>query len=857
MATLTIPTITIRVTAPAAPPGPPAPPPPNLEGFTAVSPAAEATITFGEFTATVGNVTGWGYYRDGMPYVCVAPGGTLTMTAKTPPVETSGRIRHGFRVNPCVDPEFYPTVPGDYWHAKPLNNQAFDSEPPLPSDWRPGYTAGALPAIPTTLEENDIVFLGIAAATTANSSLYRDGFLTHQAWLHVRTDQAPAGAYSPPAFWPPHDKKRRPVRVPDVATMLTWLPSLSTAGMTRPVTWAQVAVHLDRPAATRVATSQGDASGGYEVWTPRGWSPNPVSNYDPNPASIMELAMMGLIGNNWSAGDKEACLRRLLQHGCQWFEAIMRDGFPWRPDGGHFLGVSVPAILWAVATGQAAKLRPWLELYGMGNNPGQFVALTEAAISIITTPHDNIGLSYASRRRTISAVNGNELSTPGLGPDFFTNSSVTGLMVVRESPYAAVRCVGTAVATTVPSQPFRITVASQPSPAFAPGDVIHCVPAETRLPGDPEWIEKGPYRALDRFCTAAGVGYRKTASPAAPVLFFSALGILPTYGFYPTMQDYAERRAAGAYPAAENNYPAVWFSEQNNYLAGNAITDFENGWPTQMWANHYATVAPTQRSRWVAAPLGVTMLDHWLDFDAAGVLFAERTGMLAATAVSVGDPVGTVADLGTRGGYWVAPADDARPILRETGGKKYLEFNGTTHRMHWFGNKMFVTHGWHIWLDVEERSPGGGQIWSTMATNGSTRAGALVGFGSASQRYQAQYGNPDTGQAVYASESGSGLAPRTIVEVGFKRASPFFSQTSTELSLYNNGTPISTSPPFTGNMQNMGGGLDQIWRGMVLGYYTHAFVNSQFAPMNLYGLAMYYNGHITSDDRAAIRTAMG
>lgn len=56
-------------------------------------------------------------------------------------------------------------------------------------------------------------------------------------------------------------------------------------------------------------------------------------------------------------------------------------------------------------------------------------------------------------------------------------------------------------------------------------------------------------------------------------------------------------------------------------------------------------------------------------------LFVERTGASATTLASVDGPVGTIRNVGAIGGYYTAPSDMARAILRESGGVYWLEFD--------------------------------------------------------------------------------------------------------------------------------------------------------------------------------------
>lgn len=69
------------------------------------------------------------------------------------------------------------------------------------------------------------------------------------------------------------------------------------------------------------------------------------------------------------------------------------------------------------------------------------------------------------------------------------------------------------------------------------------------------------------------------------------------------------------------------------------------------------------------------------DISVANTLYQERTGASATTPSAVGDPVGSLKNLGTAGGWAVAPSDLARPTLRSSGGLYWLETDGSNDRM--------------------------------------------------------------------------------------------------------------------------------------------------------------------------------
>jgi hypothetical protein len=70
---------------------------------------------------------------------------------------------------------------------------------------------------------------------------------------------------------------------------------------------------------------------------------------------------------------------------------------------------------------------------------------------------------------------------------------------------------------------------------------------------------------------------------------------------------------------------------------------------------------------------------QWLDPSDLSTLFQEITGASATTPSLVGDPVGTVRNKGTLGGYFVAPFTSWRPTLRQSGSAYYLEYDASVH----------------------------------------------------------------------------------------------------------------------------------------------------------------------------------
>jgi hypothetical protein len=76
--------------------------------------------------------------------------------------------------------------------------------------------------------------------------------------------------------------------------------------------------------------------------------------------------------------------------------------------------------------------------------------------------------------------------------------------------------------------------------------------------------------------------------------------------------------------------------------------------------------------QWLAANAAV-----WLDPSDLSTMKQERTGASATTAVAVGDPVGSMLNKGTLGGWFIAGADASRPAFRQPASLRYMEYDGT------------------------------------------------------------------------------------------------------------------------------------------------------------------------------------
>lgn len=80
------------------------------------------------------------------------------------------------------------------------------------------------------------------------------------------------------------------------------------------------------------------------------------------------------------------------------------------------------------------------------------------------------------------------------------------------------------------------------------------------------------------------------------------------------------------------------------------------------------------RNLYGAPPIAMTV---WIDPRNLGSMRQEITGASATTPAVVDSPVGSVRNLGSLGGWFQSPSTSARPILRNSGARFWLEFDGS------------------------------------------------------------------------------------------------------------------------------------------------------------------------------------
>lgn len=411
-----------------------------------------------------------GLTRDGVRYV-VAPNG-IEINEPTPVyVNDAGRLKNGTMLNPA---------------RLATSFQALDNGENAAGT----YDATKRVSIfPVRLEPGDVLVKGVSTATPVSGG--RTGILDQIGVLHVVASAPAANAFAAPVVWPSAEKATRPWRTVDVDARLSELPSLSPAGQ-ETLPWAQLAQFFDKFELGKALTI-GASVGGYEWWLPKNFNGTNQSGYDGYQDIIFNAVYMGLMLNEWSTADKTAALIRVLQHGCQRGETMVKYDISLAPgaDGGHHQSQYGCAMAWLWATGRQDQYATWIPKVG-GSYYYQSFKLTSAFLATCVD-HTDITKPHTYRRRPITSVTG---STPGLpativveavrdggGPGTGDSSRIRfdGLNLKRVVGAAGVAYTTSCSPGFIPpgTSSITITIDAQPATPFAVSDTVIFEPPHT------------------------------------------------------------------------------------------------------------------------------------------------------------------------------------------------------------------------------------------------------------------------------------------------------------------------------------------------------------------------------------------
>lgn len=472
---------------------------------------------------------------------------------------------------------------------------------------------------------------------TTSTSDTRDGVVLSYAQIDCVAAAPGPNRFSSPAIWP--TPASRPLIEMDVDAIYATLPSYSTAGHST-VTWADVAFFIDKhePTFGKIDSSLG--GNGYESTVPwRFGAGSAVRNYGRDIMDIMSGLALGLIGDNWSAAEKKAAIKRVVQLGSHWYWGFKGTSGTRTPDGGHFQFhqmVMLLALKWSGYTSEYGYFHA-----NLSGNWRQAIRATVANYKGITTPHTGRGSAdwIVSRKRMSNNVTGNVIGLAfdragsGGGPDQY-NITVFGLLLVHDLTGETRRIIspttGIGNLTSGAITYKTLTVDSEFTSAVA-GDLFYFRPDYTLNRWDILWTERNsPAGLQNSFLGNAGASYFGTQGWAPQMLALVSLGVtVPPYSPMDSAIRLVVRASASNTPSTTQDFPS--FSDQT-ITSTYASTD----WPSAFYASH-----------------GATILSPWLTADVTAPVISG----VSSTAVSAGASTVTLTTDTAEGGvFWVVYA---------------------------------------------------------------------------------------------------------------------------------------------------------------------------------------------------------
>jgi hypothetical protein len=435
----------------------------------------------------------------------------------------------------------------------------------------------------------------------------RDGVVLSYAQIDCVSAAPGPNRFSSPAIWPSASTASRPVIEVDVDAVYATLPSYSTAGHST-VTWADVAFFMDKHDPTYGKIDGTNAGNGYESTMPYRFgngNAGPTSgaaNYGEAISPILCGLALGLIGDNWSAADKKAAIKRVVQLGSHWYWGFKSTSAVRNPDGGHcqiHQMVMLLALKWSGYTSEYA--------YFHANLHGNWLQALRTKIAVrkgIFTPHTGRNQTVdwsVSRKRATNSVVGNVISIAfdrqgaGGGPDG-GNINISGLLMVHDLTGEARRIISSgpsAVKASVVTY-HSFTVESEFTSAVT-GDLFYFRPNYTISHWDMLWNIGGT--SPGTFMGNASAQYFGLQSWTPQLLALVALGVpVPANSSMENAIRLVLRANLADTPSAIENFPGFL---GNTTTSGYATTD----WPSDFYTSHGATIFAPWLTADVTAPV--------------------------------------------------------------------------------------------------------------------------------------------------------------------------------------------------------------------------------------------------------------
>lgn len=390
--------------------------------------------------------------------------GPVTVTSVTPASTGSGAdMRSGSVLNPIFERD--PNHAGQAWDGRDVST----------------FDAATAVTYPVALSVNDVLVKGVSAEAAADD---RDGWLSEVSALYVveDLDALPAGDFlSPSAIgWTGRGALEFTPCDPDAA--IAAITTVDTSAHANAVDYATVAAQINRWQGL-AAYDDGAHAGGYQAWFTFGTG-TLGSNYGRYLYRPQEEALLGLMGQTWTAEQKRALIVSMAQIGVHLIQVGRGFGDVKDGDGGHHQW-QLPAAMMAMLC--CPGLISADQLYDtITTNQLRQSFIFDAALLARLAPHDSDSEPMDFRRRSIAAIDGNTVTLPfNLGGERPRWHPSDAKKMVSDNGAEVVLVAGQSANTfRGPAVSFDVVDAS----SFNVGDEVWFEPVVPFNIGDPAWV---------------------------------------------------------------------------------------------------------------------------------------------------------------------------------------------------------------------------------------------------------------------------------------------------------------------------------------------------------------------------------
>jgi hypothetical protein len=443
-------------------------------------------------------------------------------------------------------------------------------------------------SLPVSLDTHDSwvqVRSNLNMTTENGGTVYHPVYLERMWGIHVTSSAPAANDFCPPLVG--YDgTSARPVMNLNVSTIASGLPSYSTVGQERP----PIAEVADRVNRANFIAGQIRSEEERRHLTPAGITYE--DGYGLKYAQTLNVAGLALIGDD-TAAEKEAVVRGLAAWGWQWYNTMTEENHFSGGNAGQNQYRPYPMILALAWSGESAATIAAIAADFPSCFFDQTFQLDQALVDAVMDPHGtadqlpspNAGLPYATLRRTVTAINGNDVvmaNAPleAMGKGATNPKTNYREMRLREEGGAEYTSKITAVDDD------NRTYTMDDASGFAVNDIVYVIPSYDVQVGDYEWCILNPATGTNgnglNFCSVAT--YRNLLQWSGMVISVRALGLM--HADFEDWEGYVARANEADNPTGDD-YP----THHSTYRGADPDGPEIYRWDRDFWGDHWATIS--------------------------------------------------------------------------------------------------------------------------------------------------------------------------------------------------------------------------------------------------------------------------